>query len=107
MRNQPPEDAELADAIDLLKYKDAITVTDVLTTATGCLAEWLNDRRNRRAIPHRMPSPRSAPIAEIGDISDPLSALFEPIPLPEYHIEFQRYAGVGKWAESKITDFTT
>jgi hypothetical protein len=54
MHNQPPEDAELADAIDLLKHKDAITISDVATTATGSLAEWLNDRKNRRAIPHRM-----------------------------------------------------
>jgi hypothetical protein len=35
MHNQPPEDAELADAIDLLKYKDAITINHVLTIATA------------------------------------------------------------------------
>jgi hypothetical protein len=54
MHNQPPEDAELADAIDLVRYKDAVTIGDVPTTATCSLAEWLNDRKNRRAIPHRM-----------------------------------------------------
>jgi hypothetical protein len=54
MHNQPPEDAELADAIDLLKHKDAITISDVATTAAGSFAEWINDRKNRRAIPHRM-----------------------------------------------------
>lgn len=31
-----------------------VTIGDVLTTATGGLVEWLNDRKNRRAIPHRM-----------------------------------------------------
>src|SRR5262249_37075135 len=41
MHNQPPEDAELADAIDRLKYKDAITISDVLTTSAASLAEWL------------------------------------------------------------------
>jgi hypothetical protein len=43
--NRPPEEAELADSIDLLKYKAAITIADVVTTATGSLAEGLNDRK--------------------------------------------------------------
>jgi hypothetical protein len=54
MHNQPPEDAEMADAIDALKHNDAITIDDVRMAAIGSFAEWLNDRKNRRAIPHRM-----------------------------------------------------
>src|SRR5262249_29717233 len=61
--NQPPEDAELADAIDALgkldKHdKDKLIRPDVLTTkqliaaASGTLAEWLS--RTRRAVPHRL-----------------------------------------------------
>jgi hypothetical protein len=54
MHNQPPEDAEFADAIDRLAHKEAITISDVMSTADGQFAEWLGDRKNRRAIPHRM-----------------------------------------------------
>jgi hypothetical protein len=49
-----PEDAELADTIDQLKNPDALTIGQLISTATGTFAEWLMDRRNRRAIPHRL-----------------------------------------------------
>jgi hypothetical protein len=48
-----PEDAELADVLDDLN-KDAVTLVMLLTKATGGLDEWLSDRKNRRAIPHRL-----------------------------------------------------
>jgi hypothetical protein len=54
MHNQPPEDAEMADAIDLLKSNKTITIDDVRTAAIGSFGEWLNDRKNRKAIPHRL-----------------------------------------------------
>jgi hypothetical protein len=41
LHNRPPQEAELADSIDLVKYKGAIPNRDVVTTATGSLAEWL------------------------------------------------------------------
>jgi hypothetical protein len=49
-----PEDAELADVLDALKNPDAVMLTDLIAAATGAAAEWLLDRRNRRAIPHRL-----------------------------------------------------
>lgn len=47
------EDAEMADAIDALGKPDAVTAANLLTRATPSFGEWLQDRRNRRKIPHR------------------------------------------------------
>ena len=52
--NRAPEDAELADALDNMHNPDAITISDVARAADGETVEWLNDRKNRRAIPHRL-----------------------------------------------------
>ena len=52
--NEPPEDAELADVLDELGNPNAVTPNQLLAKATGNAAEWLMDRKNRRAIPHRM-----------------------------------------------------
>jgi hypothetical protein len=53
--NRAPEDAELADAIDSIKERDAITITMIENYATDSdLKDWIRDRKNRRAIPHRM-----------------------------------------------------
>jgi hypothetical protein len=52
--NNAPEDAELADVIDALGNPKAVTLAQLIANATGGIAEWLTDRRNRRAIPHRM-----------------------------------------------------
>jgi hypothetical protein len=52
--NRAPEDAELADVIDVLKNPDALTLKHLIAVATGSASEWLLDRRNRRALPHRM-----------------------------------------------------
>jgi hypothetical protein len=57
-----PEDAELADVLDKIGEEqkapndrpDAVTLADLIAHATGGTAEWLIDRRNRRALPHRM-----------------------------------------------------
>jgi hypothetical protein len=49
-----PEDAELADAIEALGNKAAITLRDLATYASDSFREWLLDRRNRRQIPHRL-----------------------------------------------------
>jgi hypothetical protein len=51
--NRPAEDAELADILDQLQ-KDAVTLRDIQNKATDSFAEWLGDRKNRRAIPHRL-----------------------------------------------------
>jgi hypothetical protein len=52
--NRAPEDAELADAIDALGNPPALTVAMICTRATDSFAEWLQDRRNSRQIPHRL-----------------------------------------------------
>jgi hypothetical protein len=49
-----PEDAELADVLDKMGTPDAVTLVQLIVKATGGTAEWLMDRRNRRAIPHRL-----------------------------------------------------
>ena len=50
---RPPEDAELADALDLLGNPDVVTLAKVISTAAEDFAAWLRDRRSRRTIPHR------------------------------------------------------
>jgi hypothetical protein len=52
--NRAPEDAELADLLDKMKNPDAVTLSDLSILATGTLSDWINERKNRRAIPHRL-----------------------------------------------------
>ena len=53
--NSAPEDAELADVLDALKNPDAVTLGQLIAQASGTdAADWLMDRKNRRAIPHKM-----------------------------------------------------
>ncbi len=53
--NQPAEEAELADAIDKLGNRDAFTLLQLRNITTDAsLAQWLDDRKNRRVIPYRL-----------------------------------------------------
>jgi Family of unknown function (DUF5906) len=52
--NRAPEEAELADALDKLGNPDATTLIMITNVATGDFDEWIRDRKNRRAIPHRL-----------------------------------------------------
>jgi hypothetical protein len=52
--NAAPEDADMMDALEAIAQKDAITISDLIEKADAEFAEWLLDRRNRRAIPHRL-----------------------------------------------------
>jgi Family of unknown function (DUF5906) len=52
--NSAPEDAELTDVIDRLGNPNAVTLKQLIVAAKGEAAEWLMDRKNRRAIPHRL-----------------------------------------------------
>ncbi len=52
--NRAPEDAELADVIDKLKNPRAITLCEISSGAEYNLGQWIDDRKNRRAIPHRL-----------------------------------------------------
>jgi hypothetical protein len=52
--NAAPEDAELMDLLDKLGCPTALTIVNLVEKAGGDMAEWLLDRRNRRALPHRL-----------------------------------------------------
>jgi hypothetical protein len=54
--NRAPEDAELADVLDRMQRPMAMTLDMVRAHANGIseFSQWLNDRRYRRMIPHRL-----------------------------------------------------
>lgn len=52
--SRAPEEGELADALDKLGNPDATTLIRITNEATGDFEEWIRDRKNRRAIPHRL-----------------------------------------------------
>ena len=52
--NRAPEDAELADVLDIIGSPAAITLAMLQSRADDSFREWLCDRRNRRQIPHRL-----------------------------------------------------
>jgi Family of unknown function (DUF5906) len=52
--SRAPEDAELADTLDTLGSPDAATLDQIRNVAAGDFGQWLADRKNRRAIPHRL-----------------------------------------------------
>jgi len=57
-----PEDAELADVLDKLGNPNAVTIAQIANEATGEFGEWIRDRKNRRAIPHRLEQCHYAPV---------------------------------------------
>jgi hypothetical protein len=52
--NRAPEDAELADILDKLGNPDVTTLIRIVNEAVGDFELWIRDRKNRRAIPHRL-----------------------------------------------------
>jgi hypothetical protein len=61
--NRAPEEAELADALDKLGWPDVLTLGDIMReVGSSGFADWLADRKNRRAIPHRFERCGYAPI---------------------------------------------
>jgi hypothetical protein len=52
--NRAPEDAELADALDVLGNPAAVTVPQLAGASVQAFHDWLIDRRNSRQIPHRL-----------------------------------------------------
>jgi hypothetical protein len=52
--SRAPEDAELADTLDVLGSPDALTLSQIAGRAADGFAEWLRDRKNTRRIPHRL-----------------------------------------------------
>jgi hypothetical protein len=58
-----PEDAEFADVLDRLGWPDAVTLHRLqVSTDDANFREWLNERKNRRAIPHRLAEVGYVPI---------------------------------------------
>jgi hypothetical protein len=49
-----PEEPELDDELDAIGRPGAVTLADIQGSATGSFGEWVRDRKNRRAIPHKM-----------------------------------------------------
>src|SRR5262249_46325182 len=60
--SRAPEEGELADILDRLGNPAAVTISSMLGQADGEFALWLRDRRNRRAIPHRLESCGYVPV---------------------------------------------
>ena len=52
--NRAPEEAELADLMESLRAPKAVTLGHIQEQAHGDFAYWVNDRKNRRTIPHRL-----------------------------------------------------
>jgi hypothetical protein len=52
--NRALEDSELADVMDILGNPNAVTLAMLVPKATESFAHWLQDRKNRRQIPHRL-----------------------------------------------------
>jgi Family of unknown function (DUF5906) len=52
--SRAPEDAELADVLEELGNPNAVTIPQIASKATGEFEAYLRDRKNRRAIPHRL-----------------------------------------------------
>jgi hypothetical protein len=61
--NRPAEESEIADAIDKLASKDAFTLILLRNSTTDTsLVEWLDDRKNRRALPYRLEKSGYVPV---------------------------------------------
>ena len=64
--SRPPENAELADALDTLGRPEATTLDAVQQAVTDqgayVFAQWLRDHKNRRRIPHRLEECGYAPV---------------------------------------------
>jgi len=61
--NRAPEDADLADVLDELCNPDVITLRQIVSRCEeGDFKDWLKDRKNRRAIPHRLETADYVPV---------------------------------------------
>lgn len=60
--NRAPEDAELADALDLLGNPPAVTLHEIAEHSQIDFRTWLEERKNRRQIPHRLETAGYVPV---------------------------------------------
>src|SRR6185312_11986610 len=62
--NRSPEDAELADALDILDWPQVVTLSDLsdnLLVDSG-FRDWIREPRSRRQIPHRLETAGYVPV---------------------------------------------
>jgi hypothetical protein len=55
--SRSPEDAELADVLDGIGNPAVTTLGEIINNAPPDFQEWLKNRKNSRAIPHRLGMP--------------------------------------------------
>lgn len=60
--NRAPEESELADVLDTLGNPKVLTLADLVSRAPKAFREWLQDRRNRRQIPHKLEGAGYGPV---------------------------------------------
>ena len=71
--NRAPEEAELADLLEILGNPAVVTKEELITVANEKLSEfadWLRDKRNARQLPHRMESAGYVPVRNEADKHD-------------------------------------
>jgi hypothetical protein len=68
--NRSPDDAGLADALDLLGRPSVVTIDTVWKVADPEVAVWLRDRKNRRAIPYHLENCGYTPVRNEAAKSD-------------------------------------
>jgi phage/plasmid primase-like uncharacterized protein len=68
--SRSPEEPELADVLDLLGNPDAVTLGLIAGNADAEFGDWLKDRRNRRAVPHRLERCGYVPVRNPDDVRD-------------------------------------
>jgi Family of unknown function (DUF5906)/Primase C terminal 2 (PriCT-2) len=60
--SRAPEEGELADVLDEMGRPYTVTLGEIRTNATGGFLEWLQDRKNRRTLPHRLEAAGYVPV---------------------------------------------
>ncbi len=60
--NRSPEDAEMSDTLERMRWPDALTIPQLAQAAEEEFAKWLNERKNRRSIPHRLETAGYQPV---------------------------------------------
>ena len=68
--NRSPDDAGLADALDLLNRPNAVTIDKIAAVAAPDTTLWLRDRKNRRSIPFHLENCGYTPVRNEAAKSD-------------------------------------
>jgi hypothetical protein len=68
--NRSPDDAGLADALDLLGRPSVVTIDAIAMRAEADTAIWLRDRKNRRSIPYHLENCGYTPVRNDAAKSD-------------------------------------